>query len=108
MYIIAFYWTITTITTVGYGDIAGTTTLEMIFCSFIMIIGVISYSYATGTLASIMQNYDNHNASYQEKINILNKAQKEYNIPSDLYIHLKKSLSFDAQKDIDDLNRFVQ
>ena len=54
LYCIGFYWTITTITTVGYGDIEPTTDLERIFCSFIMIIGVILFSIANGALASII------------------------------------------------------
>ena len=64
IYIISFYWTITTITTVGYGDISGTNGFEKVFCSIVMIIGVISFSLANGSLASIIQNYDSSNASH--------------------------------------------
>ena len=62
MYILSLYFTVTTITTVGYGDILAGTTIERIFGTFIMILGVISFSVASGSLASILQNYDNHNA----------------------------------------------
>ena len=58
IYAVAFYWIISTITTVGYGDISGTNNLERWFCSLIMFIGVISFSIANGSLASIIQNYD--------------------------------------------------
>ena len=73
-----------------------------------MIIGVIAFSFANGALASIMSNYDNHNANYQEKLNILNKAKKDYDLPAELFVQLKKSLQFDAKKDLDDLNKFVE
>lgn len=53
-YITAFYYTITTISTVGYGDLHGTNTLERAFGSLIMLIGVISFSFATGSLSSIL------------------------------------------------------
>ena len=107
LYAIAFYWTITTITTVGYGDISGVNNLEKIFCSIVMIVGVISFSFANGALASIIQNYDQTNASYQEKLNILNQAYKEYQLPLDLYIKIKKTMGYEIKKDIHDLNRFV-
>ena len=54
LYAITFYWTITTITTVGYGDISATNTLERWFCSAIMIVGVISFSFANGSLSLII------------------------------------------------------
>jgi len=53
-YTLSFYWTITTITTVGYGDISATTTAERWFCGLTMVIGVISFSFANGSLGLII------------------------------------------------------
>ena len=64
LYYVSLYWTITTITTVGYGDISGTNNIERFFCSLMMVIGVVSFSFANGSLASIISNYDNQNAYY--------------------------------------------
>lgn len=64
LYVVSFYWTITTITTVGYGDISGTNNDERIFCCVVMVIGVIAFGFANGTLASIMTNYDNRSSKY--------------------------------------------
>ena len=68
LYTLSFYWTITTITTVGYGDIGGTNNLERTFCSIMMVIGVFGFSFANGSLSSIIQNYDQTNANYHEKL----------------------------------------
>jgi hypothetical protein len=73
LYWTSFYWTITTITTVGYGDISGGNNLERAFCSFVMLVGVFAFSFANGSLASIMSNYDQTNAVYQERMNVLDK-----------------------------------
>jgi len=54
MYTIGLYWTITTITTVGYGDISATNTPERIVACIIMVIGVIAFSFSTGSLSSII------------------------------------------------------
>jgi len=73
-----------------------------------MIIGVISFSFASGSLASILQNYDSQNAKFQEKIIVLNRIYKDYFLPLDLYQRLKQSLKYNLNKDIDDLNAFVE
>ena len=52
------YFSVTTITTVGYGDISATATNERILSIFIMIVGVIAFSFATGSLTSIISNVD--------------------------------------------------
>ena len=54
IYINSIYFTVTTITTVGFGDISGSTKIEKIFCVFIMVIGVVSFSFASGSLSSII------------------------------------------------------
>lgn len=54
LYITACYNTIQTITTVGYGDLTAGTTLERGITVIIMMIGVISFSFATGSLSSIL------------------------------------------------------
>ena len=53
-YLISFYFTITTITTVGYGDISIGTWSERITCILLMIAGVSAFSFASGALASII------------------------------------------------------
>lgn len=58
LYFSAFYFTVTTITTVGYGDISAYNTVERIICIVLMITGVISFSFASGSLSSILSNYD--------------------------------------------------
>jgi hypothetical protein len=80
------YWTITTITTIGYGDISGTNTIERIFCSLMMLIGVISFSFMNGSLTSILANSDQETAVMNERIKILNGIYSEYFLPLDLYM----------------------
>jgi hypothetical protein len=58
LYFVSFYYTVTTILTVGYGDITATNMGERIITIFLMLIGIVSFSFATGSLSSIMSNYD--------------------------------------------------
>jgi hypothetical protein len=85
LYVTSFYFTTTTILTVGYGDISAYSLAEKFLCIVLMIIGVISFSFATGALSSIISNYDSTEASLKYKISKLNSIQSEYNIDKELY-----------------------
>jgi voltage-gated potassium channel Kch len=65
-YLTSIYFTVTTITTVGYGDVSISTKLEKVFCIITMLTGVIAFSFASGSLASLLQSYDIQNAKYKE------------------------------------------
>ena len=108
MYLTSFYFTITTITTVGYGDISGGTPSEKVYCILMMVIGVISFSFATGSLASIIQNYDSQNEAFDEKLNILDTLNHDHNLPLDLYIKIRQFLKLNVIEDINNKNNFVQ
>ena len=97
LYLTAFYFTVTTITTVGYGDISAAKPIEQIFCIITMIIGVISFSFASGSLASILQNSDSQDAMFQGKVYTLNRIYKEYCLPLDLYGRLKQSIKYNQK-----------
>lgn len=58
----SFYFIVTIITTVGFGDILAYSNQEKIIVSILMIIGVIAFSFAIGSLTSILTNYDESEA----------------------------------------------
>lgn len=85
VYSLALYYTITTITTVGYGDISGTNTSERIICIFIMISGVFFFSYTSGTLTNMISNQEAENKQLNEKVMALNKLYEQHSLPTELY-----------------------
>jgi uncharacterized membrane protein (UPF0182 family) len=44
MYTISIYFTVTTIATVGYGDITGKNSIERVICIIMMVTGVVFFS----------------------------------------------------------------
>ena len=58
-YMIALYFTVTTVSTIGYGDLEPNSIDEMIYCIFLMLFGVTLFTFISGALSSILQNYDN-------------------------------------------------
>jgi hypothetical protein len=49
-------------TTVGYGDMSGNTDNEHLFCMALMIIGVVVFTYVSGSLSSILGSMDDEDA----------------------------------------------
>ena len=65
------YFTVTTIVTTGYGDICAYNSTERFYCIILMLIGVVSFSYMTGALTSIIGNRDSKEAKVNEQMNTL-------------------------------------
>lgn len=107
LYVAAFYFTVTTIVTVGFGDIHAVNMAEMLICIFLMLIGVISFSFATGALSSIISNYDSSQAQLKEKLNTLNQIKDEHKIGPDLYDEILKAIKYDHSKNSRDISEFM-
>jgi hypothetical protein len=107
LYVTSFYFTTTTILTVGYGDISAYSLAEKLLCIVLMIIGVISFSFATGALSSIISNYDSSEASLKYKISKLNSIQSEYNIDGELYKKCMKTMRYDHSRTSRDYIEFL-
>jgi potassium voltage-gated channel Eag-related subfamily H protein 1 len=50
----SFYWSVTTLTTVGYGDIAASTNAEKMYAVFAELIGTIVFGFLVGTVGQII------------------------------------------------------
>ena len=106
-YLTSLYFTVTTITTVGYGDISANNGIEQLFCIVIMLMGVIGFSLATSTLTQLLSEYDTSNKKLNEKMEVLKRIYDEFCLPLDLYDRVKKSLTYMFITDMDELNEFM-
>lgn len=84
----------TTFTTVGYGDIHATCTNERIMAIFLMIGGVFAFSFATGTLTSILTSLDATNKQVNEKMLVVNKLSQRYNLDDEIKSKLHATVRF--------------
>jgi len=107
LYVTSFYFSVTTIVTVGYGDITAISSGEKLVAVFLMVIGVIAFSYATGALGNIINNIDSSEAKLREKMTTLNDLNNEYKLDTDLYNKLVKALRFDHSKSSKDAIEFM-
>lgn len=110
-YVRSLYWTVTTLTTVGYGDITPQTRIQTIYTMFVMILGVGIYGYVIGNISSLIANMDVAKANYRERLDRVNAFLKYRDIPPALseriisyYAYLWDSrLGYDESTVMDDL-----
>ena len=62
-YVVSFYWSMTTLTTTGYGDVVPITTSERILNIFILAGGATVFSYIVANISEIMSG-SNHTEAY--------------------------------------------
>jgi voltage-gated potassium channel Kch len=80
LYITSYYFTVTTIMTVGYGDITAQSLGEKLLAILLMLIGVVAFSFATGSISSIIANADTAEDKLRAKMEILKELNVEYGI----------------------------
>lgn len=80
----SLYWAITTLTTIGYGDITPTTNGSRVFTMVIMLLGVGLYGVLIAQISRLMISSDKRKESNKEKLENLTSFLKHYNVPYNL------------------------
>lgn len=64
IYLSALYWCVTTLTTVGYGDVTPTTVNQTMYTMVVMLLGVGVYGFVIGNVANLLTKMDMARAQY--------------------------------------------
>ncbi|MBF0589933.1 MAG: cyclic nucleotide-binding domain-containing protein, partial [Magnetococcales bacterium] len=80
----ALYWSVTTLTTVGYGDITPSSIGGQIYTMIIMLVGVGMYGLVIGNISSVMANANAIKDQHQKKVVALAQFLEQYQIPKHL------------------------
>ena len=64
-YLMSIYWSVTTLTSVGYGDIAPETIPEILIAIIVMGLGVILFAFAIGNVVAFISQLDDGRAEYK-------------------------------------------
>ncbi len=80
-YLNAMYWSITTLTTVGYGDVTPSTNLAKVFTMFVMVLGVGMYGFVIGNISQLLNDRNRYREKAREKIADLQTFMKHYKVP---------------------------
>ena len=98
LYITSFYWAITTLCTVGYGDIHAVSNLEKIFSIGWMLFGVYFLSFIIGSLSSMLNSIDTKENILVNKLAIIDEFSKEANLSKNLTSKLRHALRYSTEK----------
>ncbi|AOP36121.1 cyclic nucleotide-binding protein [Leptospira tipperaryensis] len=80
-YVKAFYWTVTTLATVGYGDIVPVNTNQRIYATLVMMLGAGVYATVIGNIASILGNLDLVRAAQIKRMSQVDSFLRARNLP---------------------------
>jgi len=83
-YIRSLYWTITTMTTVGYGDIIPIRATEYVFSIFVMLLGASIFAFIVGNIASLFSNLDSAKVTHWNRIEAVTQYLRHRNVPHEL------------------------
>jgi len=84
IYADAAYFMLTTMSTVGFGDILPYNSEERIFCSWVIMLGTFVWAYIVGSFSSTLQNLDRDKNKFDEEMRSIKAMMRFHEVPEDL------------------------
>ena len=98
-YIASLYYVVTTLTTVGYGDITGISVFERYFQIILLIVGTLSFSWLLTYISNYVKKNNDKYIVYEEKVKILDEIKLNYpNLSANLYERISRYLKYNKSK----------
>ena len=83
------------LTTVGYGDITCYSLNERIYQLFLLIVGIMAYSFSVTAISNFVQKINEKSADFSKKMAILEEIKMtNHNMPQELYERILKYLNY--------------
>jgi len=93
-YIYSLYFTLTTMTTVGYGDIVAQNYAEVAFGLVLLVIASFVFAGLMGNLTDLITNLNNDKNHMSEKRRVLSQYMHWRNVPHSLFKSVRRHLIF--------------
>ncbi|NNL47529.1 MAG: cyclic nucleotide-binding domain-containing protein [Acidimicrobiia bacterium] len=85
----SLYWAITTLTTVGYGDITPIGVTQTYYTMVAMAFGAAMYGYIIGNVASLLSNLDVIRAKHLRRVETVNQFMRDRQVPHELQAQVR-------------------
>lgn len=93
-YLTGVYFAITTILTVGFGDISAGSKTEMILCITLELLGICFYSFILGVMTSLLTSIDHKEVLLKSRIQLVHMLSNDINLPNEIF----KKMSRETKK----------
>lgn len=97
-YLAGIYWIITTVCTIGFGDIVPQNNLEISVAICVMSAGVFFYSYTISSMTSLIAASNFQNSRIDECINVLQGIATEYKLTKSFHKRLNEALVYNLKE----------
>ena len=97
-YSTSMYWTVATMTAVGYGDIFATTDSERVFSIIAQVMGASLFGFVIGNTSNILDTMDLHATYLNQKLSEVKAYMIERKFPKDLQSRVKTYYTYYLQK----------
>ena len=88
-YAAALYWSVMTLTSIGYGEMTPVNTTERWLCSLYMMISGMIWTYAIGSVAAIATNLNPNRVLYETTMDQLTRFMRERALPKEMRFTLR-------------------
>ena len=108
IYLTSIYFLMTTVTSVGYGDIIGNSFTEFCFQIIILLVGIIAYSWLISSLSNYVKENSKQSEMFSKKLSLLNEIKLEHpNMTKELYDKIYLHLEYINTKQKKDKNSLI-
>ena len=88
-YVAALYWSLMTVTTIGYGDVSPQTDGERVFALCFMMLGAVLYAYIVGSFCQVITSLDPAASDFRSSMDHLNSLMKSSHCPQEMKVKLR-------------------
>jgi len=106
-YVAAIYWSVSTVTTVGYGDVVAVSNIERICSMVLMMVGATVYAYFTSNMNVVVASINIANTRKNQHMAAVNRFLKDRQVPVHVAERVRNYYDYLWQKKLHDHDRII-
>jgi hypothetical protein len=106
-YGITLYWVMSTMSTVGYGDLKPVTEAEVAMCILAQIIGATTFGFIVGNMATLADALKGRGGQLKEKLDVLHSFLEQCHVPVPVQKRVMSDLNHQYMRPIASIRRDI-